>query len=439
MTKAIYALTISILLFALSLIYEKNQLKWRNKYRKYRKGKISRFIKRVLSKILTLLWCLYFTICLYLIYKSANYERLFISAILILTIIALNYTKNLLAVNLLSFAEIISFIWKKTSPTKSFSRKFKRLLILSLKDILLFSLIIISFSFDILVTGITYRIIGVTLVLFILTYLIGSLIDLFLMQKDLLLVADTLEIINERISGWRESDRLSTFTKIVAPFLFGILNRNFVSKDKLLTQIESLKTKIKKLRFFSRYGLSFFKIALTSKLVFILLMTLAVSVIAQSNYYFSLYNLGFIESNGISFSGLLLNSFYIFIGENVDYLTYNTSQDFFNIITFAFAFIGWFLVVSFIIMFIDIVTISMDEFTSSVKSLVDSLMPDAVSFLDNVKYVEGIEVNTDSVSEITKRYNSDGKLPDDLIESTLKSIESTEQLLVTIREAKKGG
>ena len=411
-------------LLILTIIFELYNLKLRNKLRRFYNGRISRFIKSYGFKLLSIMWVVFSIFGISNIINSKDLERVAISSFLFIIILILNYTKNLLFKLVSSLLETLVKIYSFVVPRKTYQKKVKTFLSLPLKQLLLILIILFSFSFGYFISRQNYVLIGVILVGFTAFYILKSLIDIFLMQRDLLLITDKLEIVDKAVTSLKNKKVLKIF-RILTPFVIGFMHKNIIPKNELEQKILLIRQRVEKARFFSRYGLSFFKLALTLKLFSTLFATIAFVIITETNYHYALDKIGIIKADGFTFTHYLLNSFYIFIGENVSDVVYLEKSSFFSLNTLFVAGIGWFLTVAFIIMFIDIITISVDEFSKTIKRLVDGLLPEFLAFIDFVNKSVGIDFDKETLKQAVKTAKGDS-ISNAEIDTLANSIEELE-------------
>lgn len=391
-------IVLSIIIYCIIFFYSKYESKIRDSFRKYREGKISRFIKAVGFKLVGVLFVIYIGITIYIFSFADDISRILISLIFITPLLILNFHRYTLFT---LFGSILELFAKLLKPLfyhkKDYEQKVKSIFRLSIVNILLFLILLLSFSFRALLNENNYKIIGIVIIVVLIYYLIKSLVKVFLIQKDLILVSNHIEIISNFLDTLKQKKGSRNFVFLVTSIFTSMLSKEENSKIK--SGIVWAKDKLKKINFFSKLGLSIFKTYLTVRLVLVLISTIVLVVIIFGNYFMALDNLSIIRTNFVTYPEYLLNTFYIFIGESVHPFEYSNNAEYFSYGFLFIGVIGWLLPVAYIILFIDIMSISVNEFYNSINELIKKTITDLNELFD--KIISGQEKSSIPTEKIT--------------------------------------
>lgn len=388
----------SIIIYCIVFFYSKYERKIRDSFRKYSDGKISKFIKSVGYKLVGFLYVIYLCIAIYIFSLEDGINRIIISFIFIAPILILNYHQYTLFTLFSSILELFAKILRPLFyHKKDYEQKVKSIFRLSIVNILLLFFLLLSFSFQELLNGNNYQIIGIVILAVLIYYLVNSLVKVFLIQKDLILVSNHIEIISHFLDTLKQKKGSRNFVLLVTSILTSMLSKEENSKMK--SGIVWAKDKLKKLNFFSKLGLSVFKTYLTVRLVLVLISTIVLVVVIFGNYFMALNSLGIIKSSFVTYPDYLLNTFYIFIGESVHPFEYSNNSEFFSYGFLFVGVIGWLLPVAYIILFIDIMSISVNEFYNSINELIKKTITDLNELFD--KIISGQEKSSIPKEKIT--------------------------------------
>lgn len=340
---------------------------------------------------ISLLWWIFGIITIYKIYQFNNFTRLYISLIFILSIYLLNKIDIALFMILLSPIEFTSKLVAKRKKEKgkqkdNSSPKARRIARFKGSTIFLYSVILLSFSFNYIVKVWNYEAIGFFILISITFYLLKSLYDIFRSQKDLLYIADKLESLQKMVDEFNVNKHL----KGLADSLISLLNLFLSSnkKDKEESKIEKgiswAKDNIKKLQYISKVGFSVFKTYLTLKLIFIVFSTVIFFIIVNANFLYSITQINIVTTNYVEYSNYLLLSFHIFIGEALNELIINHSLSFLNLYILLTGLFGWLLMVLYIVLFFDIITISLNDFYEAANKSVKKIVTELLGYLERI-------------------------------------------------------
>lgn len=421
-----YIIASIILLLLSSFVFQpaNETLKKMNRYvnRKLIPHKYETLFRLIISS----LWWLFALISFYKIYQFQSETRLYITLLFIITIYFLNKIEISLLMVLFSPFEITSkiiskFKKKNNIEKKSISEKVSRFARFKDATILIYSSILLSFSLNFIITSWNFILIGIIIILWPILYLLKSLYDIFRSQKDLLYVSDKLEtfqkIMDDIVNDKLLKNMIDSTIKLINSIL--ALRNKKQKESKFEKGIDWSKRNLKKLQYVSKVGFSVFKTYLTLKLIFIVITTIAYFVIVNANYFSSLENVNIISTNFINYTQYLLVSFYTFIGESIPDLIINNSLSFINLYILITGLFGWVLTVLYIVLFFDIITISVNDFYDTANKSVKRIATELLLYLnkikpdektDNTKRKENImkslqEMKIDDVDSIVDKLN----------------------------------
>jgi hypothetical protein len=396
--------------------------------------KINRKIKhKVVSKkyenhfriTISLLWWGFGIIILNKIFQSSDNSRFYISIIFILAIYFLNKIEVSLMMVLISPIELVSKFFnkinKKNNDNKNrFNKRISQVSRFKESTIILYSFILISFSFDYILTK--WNIIAFALLILIVAiyYLLKSLYDIFRSQKDLLYISDKLDSFQRIIDG---DNFIKDSIKVIissVEFFTKYYVEDKTNNSSLNKIVAWSKKHLKKLQYLSKVGFSVFKTYLVVKLIFIVLSTLLFFVIVNANYFLRLQHLNIISSDIVSFPQFSLLSFYSFIGQPLDKINLLSSVDFLSLYILSIGIFGWIIAVIYILLFIDILTTSLSDFYETSNRAIKKLVSEVLLYLENIS-TEQKNKNNDAIIKNIKGMNiTDNKDVDKVIDEINK-------------------
>jgi hypothetical protein len=305
----------------------------------------------------------YLIISIVKIIQSENEVRLYLSIIFIITIIILNTLEFAFFHIIVNPINLITSKVKLKRKKKSFNRKLTDKTKLRLTTILLFSYILVSFSFEYIISIHNFTLIGVSTFAIILLYLITALYDVFIYQKNIFLASEKLETFMRRIEGENEGN---SFIKSSIAIIFSFENLVKHLRNEKETNVGKtlkwVKNNIERLPYITKLGFSLFKSYLTIKLIFIVLATLIFFVIVNANYIKGLEDIGLLSSDLEKSPEYLLTSFYLFIGESIDYFRIISYKGYLSLYILSTGMMGWLLTITYIVLFFDILSLSISDF-----------------------------------------------------------------------------
>lgn len=374
---------LTILTYGVVFLYSRYEIKLRNNFRKYYKGKISKIIKSVGYKIIGIIYIIFLGFTIYLFNISDEKQKILISIIFITSLILLNYYRFTLFT---LFGSILELILSLVKPLfyrkKNYEQKVKSLFRISLLNIGLLLILLLSFSFNVFLDNHNYQIVGFILVLLLIYYLINSLVKIFVVQKDLIMVSNHIEIISNFLDSLKSKKGAINMVFLVTSIFTSMLSKD--QNSKLLSSIEWAKEKLKKFNFISKLGLSIFKTYLTVRLVFVLVFTIVLVIFIFGNYLMTLDKIGIIGSGIKAYPDYLLNTFYIFTGDSSQSFIFNINVEYFKYGLLIIGVIGWLIPVAYIILFIDIMSISLNEFSNSINELIKKTITELNELFDKI-------------------------------------------------------
>jgi hypothetical protein len=207
-------------------------------------------------------------------------------------------------------------------------------------------------------------------------------VRIFFVQKDLIIVSNQLEIISNFLDSLKSKKGAVNLVFLVSSIITSMLSKE--ESSKLLSGIAWAKEKLKKFNYISKLGLSIFKTYLTIRLVIVLVFTIVIVIFIFGNYLMTLNKMGIIESDLKTYPDYLLNTFYIFIGDSSQPFSFNSSIEYFKYGLLFMGVIGWLIPVAYIILFIDIMSISLNEFSNSINELIKKTITELNELFDKI-------------------------------------------------------
>jgi hypothetical protein len=360
----------------------------------------------------SILW-IYFIIYFVLFTNSTGFAKLFFTLLFVGCVVFINtFPFNVFISFLFPFealGKLISKVKKskkkpaqKISINDRISKKISNITRLKLSTFIIYTTILLSFSFDILITRTDYWIIGIVLGLVVITYLALSLINIFQTQKDLIYLSDRLEESALLFDSIRSHKFFNLSKQMVKSFInaFSKASNKQSIFDKSIAWLESSFNKV---QFISKMGVAVFRSLLTLKLIAIIFSTLLFYVIVIANYLISLNNLKIIAVDYTTYSKYLLTALYLFIGESISIFSLDTAYISAFILFLAIS--GWILSVTYIVLYFDIMNLSASDFNNAVNKSVTTLYKEIEELLNEMKNDKGDNVLDDIFEGLMKDKN----------------------------------
>ena len=393
---------LSILLILMTPIIFFSSKKLFLKIHKWVKDKIIKKKETLFRHIYLFLLWFYVIYFIFQVFNSNHIDKLILSISFVLVILVINSFSLVSYLFFLFPFEFFSIVVKKILPKKTPRDKEKKkqdfgtkisnkILAISrfrINTILIYSIILLSFSFEIIIDDHNYWWIGGFLACIITVYLLFELRNIFLTQKDLIFASDSLEEVGHFINSFKDNDIFIISKQVILGFL-----KNYAKPDNkygnlLDKAISWVKKNFRKVQFISRMGVAVFRSILTIKLISIIVTTLLFYLIVVSNYLISLEKLNLLTTSFTSYTEYYLSSFYLFIGESTGLYTNTIDPSFFSGMTLYLGVSGWLLSVTYIVLYFDIMNLSSSDFNAAVNKAVMNIFQEVKVILEEMNLEE---------------------------------------------------
>lgn len=433
-------ITAIIILFTPFVFYSSNKTfqmayRWiRSKTKK--KEEIFRYVYQ------SILW-FYFILYFVSFTNSTGYEKIFFTIVFVICIAFINTFPFNVFISVLFPFEALGKLTSKIKKSKKkpeqkislndrISKKISNITRLKLCTFIIYTTILLSFSFDIIITHTNYWIIGIMLGLVVMVYLALSLLNIFQTQKDLIYLSDRLEESALLFDSIRSHKFFNLSKQMVKSFIIAFSKAS--KKQSIFDKsIAWLERSFNKVQFISKMGVAVFRSLLTLKLIAIIFSTLLFYVIVIANYLISLNSIKIIAVDYTTYSKYLLTALYLFIGESISIVSFDTAYMSSFILFLALS--GWILSVTYIVLYFDIMNLSASDFNNAVNKSVTTLYKEIEDLLNEMKNDKGdnvldhildglmkdkniLETNPDVAEKLKKKIEELGNFPTNNDEQT---------------------
>lgn len=360
-----------------------------------------RYEKR-LKNIFYFICYIYFIVSIVKFVQVETEIRFFLSLIFIFSLLLLNNLQLAIYQILLAPINFIRINFKKDKP--GITKKLESFTKVKYTTIVVYSYILVSFSFSYIVSESTFIFLGALSFLLIVFFLIKSLYEVFIAQKNLFLISDKFDEFARKNLIFEGKNLV--FHTIALFFhvdnLFKLLKKE--KKTGVDSTIKWLKNHLGRLPYISKLGFSFFKTYLTLKLVFIVFTTMSFFIIINANYFQSIEKTGLLITNHTEFIEYALLSFYIFLGESISTLSYEFYSGYFSFYILFTGILGWLLTVTYIVLFFDIISLSVSDLYETVLDANKNIIEKTLTSIEDLE-----KMDPDTLEQTLDKYVKSGK------------------------------
>ncbi len=391
-----FILSIIIILFTPAVFYSSKKV-FSKTYR-WAKNKLIRKHETLFRYFYLLLLWIYVIYFITLAFNSSQFDKLIVSISFVVVLFIINSFSLVLYTFFLFPFEVIPKVFEKIFLRKvskdkgkkkqdwgsKFNNKFITISRLRINTIIVYSIILLSFSFDIIINSYNYWWIGIILGFIITIYLLFALLNIFLTQKDLIYVSDRLEEAGHFLNSIKNNNIFNVSKHFILSFIKSSSRSSNKDENFLDKAINWVKKNFNKVQFISKMGVAVFRSLLTIKLISIIVTTLLFYIIVVSNYLISLEKLNMLSTSFTSYSEYYLASFYLFIGESTGLYANTIDPAFFSSCSLFLGLSGWLLSVTYIVLYFDIMNLSSFDFNVAVNKAVMTIFQEAKIIMEEM-------------------------------------------------------
>ena len=236
------------------------------------KEKIIKKHENIFRYLFSSLFWLYIINFIILVFDATIINRLIFSLDFILVLAIINLFPIALFMCLIFPVESLSILIKKIKPLKrlkdrahkkldwgqKFSKRFSSASRLRSSTILIYSVILLSFSFDIIIDKNSYWWVAIILAVIIIIYLLFALINIFKAQKDIIYLSDRLETSGDFINSIKNNNIFNISKHLILGFIKSYSNpsdTNLSFIDKAINWAKKISIKFS---LFQKWGWQYF-------------------------------------------------------------------------------------------------------------------------------------------------------------------------------------